>query len=74
MGRIESQNDKILRYLKTHKSGITPIDALDSFSCMRLSGRIKDLRTMGYCIKSERVEVINKYGQKCRVARYTLVE
>lgn len=74
MAKKESQNDKILRYLKSHESGITPMDALDSFSCFRLSGRIKDLRTMGYSIKTERVEVINKYGQKCRVARYTLVE
>lgn len=74
MDKRESQNDKVLRYLKTHDSGITPLDALDSFGCFRLSGRIKDLRTMGYCIKTERVEVLNKYGQKCRVARYTLVE
>ena len=45
-----SQNDKVLRYMRTHKRGITPRDAINQFECYRLSGRIYDLRRMGYNI------------------------
>ena len=68
-----TQNEKILKYMRTHKNGITPLQAMDKFGCMRLSGRIHDLREMGYVISSELVEVRNRYGEKCRVSRYRLV-
>ena len=68
-----SQNEKILKYMQTHKRGITPLTAMEKFGCMRLSGRIHDLREMGYVISSELVEVKNRYGDSCRVSRYTLV-
>ena len=68
-----TQNEKILKFMMTHKNGITPLQAMDHFGCMRLSGRIHDLREMGYTISSELVEVKNRYGEKCRVARYRLV-
>lgn len=68
-----TQNEKILKYMSTHKNGITPLQAMDKFGCMRLSGRIHDLREMGYVISSELVEVRNRYGEKCRVSRYRLV-
>lgn len=71
-GDAMSQNDKILKYMETHKRGITPLTAMEKFGCMRLSGRIHDLRERGYEISSELVEVRNRYGEKCRVARYTL--
>ena len=71
-GNNMSQCEKILNFMETHKRGITPLQAMDKFGCMRLSGRIHDLREMGYEINSEIVEVKNRYGEKCRVARYTL--
>ena len=69
-----SQNEKILKYLQTHKKGITPQVAYEKFGCMRLSGRIWDLRNAGYKIGSAIVEVPNRYGDICRVSRYWLVE
>lgn len=69
-----TQNEKILKYLKTHKGGITPLKAMEKFGCMRLSGRIHDLRVMGYSISSEIVEVRNRYGDKCHVSQYKLVK
>lgn len=66
--------EKILKFMKTHKLGITPLQAMDHFGCMCLAQRIYDLRKMGYKIKSEIVEVKNRYGKTCRVARYTLRE
>ena len=32
-----SQNKQILKYLQTHKRGISPIDALQKFGCFRLT-------------------------------------
>ena len=59
--------------METHKRGITPIQAMEKFGCMRLSGRIHDLREMGYDISSDLVEVKNRYGETCRVSQYRLV-
>lgn len=73
-GRTMTQCEKILKFMETHKLGITPLQAMDKFGCMRLSGRIHDLREMGYDINSEIVEVKNRYGDTCRVARYTLAK
>ena len=67
-----TQNDKILRHLKTHKRGITQLDAIQRYGCLRLSARISELRDMGYVIKSEIVAVKNKDGETCHVSRYTL--
>ena len=69
-----SQCQKILHFMETHKRGITPLQAMDHFGCMRLSGRIHDLREMGYNISSELVDVKNRYGETCRVSQYRLVE
>lgn len=69
-----SQNDRILKYMKTHKKGITQLKALEKFGCLRLSGRIHDLRSMGYPIMTNIIEVPNRYGEVSRVAEYRLVE
>lgn len=69
-----TQCEKILKFMDTHKNGITPLQAMDKFGCMRLTSRIHDLREQGYNISSESVEVKNRYGEKCRVSRYRLVK
>lgn len=54
MEKIDSQNKNILTYLK--KGGkITQMEALVMFGCFRLSGRIYDLKKLGYNIKAEKV-------------------
>lgn len=61
-----AQTKKILEWLKAGHS-ITPIEALQKFGCMRLSGRIYDIRHMGY-------NIITDYEQSenARYARYWL--
>ena len=66
-----SQNKQILRYLQTHKRGITPIDALNKFGCFRLSARIADLRGLGWDIRTDMEPNISNDG---RHARYFLME
>lgn len=68
-----SQCNDILRHLETHR-GITAIVALDRYGCFRLAARISDLRAAGYQITTVSKEVINRYGEKKRIAEYRLVK
>lgn len=63
-----SQKRRILEYLK-EGNGITSLDALRLFDCLRLASRINDLRNDGWDIKTEMV-TDNRSGK--RYARYTL--
>jgi len=62
-----TQNDMILHHLKT-VGPLTPQMALRKFQCMRLSGRIWDLRQQGHPIDTEWLRVPS--GK--HVARYSL--
>lgn len=61
-----SQEEKIYRYMKEH-GGITPMEAMEHFRCMRLGARIFDMREKGIMIENDPVP-----GTNC--ARYRLVE
>lgn len=63
---MKSQNQKILTWLRLGHS-ITPIDALKMFGCFRLSGRIHKLKSKGYDIKTNMIEMNDK-----KFAEYTL--
>jgi hypothetical protein len=63
----KSQEKRILNYLQ-NGGKITPLEALNKFGCLRLSGRIYDLRRKGYNIKSNRITVNKK-----QVAQYSLI-
>lgn len=69
-----TQNEMILEYLKTHENGLTPQDAVNLFGCMRLSGRIYDLKDLGYPIKTEIETQKNRFGKRVKYARYKLVK
>ena len=65
-----SQKRRILEYLKEDKgNGITPLDALRLFGCLRLASRINDLRYDGWNIKTE---LVRDAQSGKRYARYTL--
>lgn len=72
MAKRYSQNDKILKYLRTHRKGITQAKAYEKFGCLRLSGRIYELRRMGYDIKTDMIAVKNREDETAYVAQYTL--
>lgn len=46
----QSQCNRLLRYLKTHKMGITTYQAFEILGIHRISARIADLRERGYQI------------------------
>lgn len=66
-----TQNQRILDYLDSHGS-ITQLDASRELGIMRLASRISDLRRKGYHIDSKMDIVTNRYGEKCRVKRYSM--
>ena len=68
---IESQNTRILAYLKSGRK-ITPLDALYQFGCFRLGARIYDLRRRGEAIESRMIEITSPavYSGKKRVKQY----
>lgn len=69
----ESQNKKIIAYLKTH-DGITGREAdAHCGRCTRLPARIKDLEKKGYTFSKEWDYTLNEEGKKIRFMRYRLV-
>lgn len=64
-------DERVLSYMKQFGS-ITPMEAYTRIGVYRLSGSIFNLRKEGHCITTNMVLVRNKYGEKCRVARYSL--
>jgi len=65
----QSQNKLILEHLQAGNK-VTAIDALHRFNCLRLSGRINDLRNQGHNIVTDIVKI--KKSRK-RIASYSLV-
>lgn len=65
-----SQNMRVLKYMKKHpKKGITNRDA-HNMDIERLSGRIFNLRAMGYQIETVRETRRNLRGEIKNYARY----
>jgi len=50
----KSQNNQILKHLESGKT-ITPLQAMNMFSSMRLSARIFQLRALGHDIKTKNI-------------------
>ena len=63
---------QVLEYMKEHGS-ITSLEAIRTFGCTRLSGRIFDLKRRGYNIEKTMEEVPTRDGTT-RVAVYRLGE
>lgn len=70
---IKGQNKQVLDHLIEFGS-ITPMEAMQKYSIMRLGARCYDLKRQGYIIKTVMEEHVNKFGNKTRYARYTLVK
>ena len=68
-----TQEQRVLDYMYEHGS-ITQFEAIGELGVMRLASRISDLRKKGWDIESKMVAVKNRFGETCRVKRYTLNE
>lgn len=64
-----TQRDVVLKYLQTHKRGLTSKDAIEKFGCTRLSAVIKALEQKGNVINHVREVVPTRYGS-VSITRY----
>jgi hypothetical protein len=69
MTKTEAQTKQILHYLQHHTTGLTAIEALKRFNCLRLAARIGDLRAKGF-----EIITVTEEGDGKRWARYYLAE
>ena len=70
MNSNPTQSQRILDYMYEH-GGITQFEALQELGVMRLASRISELKRDGHVIASKMVKVKNRYGETCRVKRYS---
>ena len=66
-----TQCEMVLEYMQEH-GGITQLDALREFGCMRLASRVSDLKKAGFPIVKETATSKNRYGENVSFARYRL--
>lgn len=70
---VKTKTSEILKYLKSHKKGITSLEAITHFGATRLSAIIFELRKDGHNIVMDWEEGTDMYGHKMRYGRYRLV-
>ena len=66
-----TQAQRVLDYIDRFGS-ITQLEALRDLGVMRLASRISDLKKQGYPIQSEIETVQNRFGENCKIKRYSL--
>lgn len=67
-----TQNERVLVYIEENGS-ITQLEALNDLGVFRLASRISDLRKLGYPITSKMETVKNRFGENCKIKRYSLL-
>lgn len=68
----ETQVRRALRFMREHGS-ITSLDAFETFGCTRLAAVIYTIRhDWNIDVDMEMVNVKNRFGGTCRVARYSI--
>ena len=70
MENKSTQSQMVIDYIREFGS-ITQLDALKDLGVMRLASRISDLKKQGYNIESKPEAVLNRYGKKCYINRYS---
>tara|TARA_R110000850_G_scaffold104102_3_gene214353 strand:- start:1888 stop:2166 length:279 start_codon:yes stop_codon:yes gene_type:complete len=66
---IKTQRDAILWHLKTYKK-ITSWEAIKEYGATRLSDIIFKLKSEGYPIETNLIEIKTRFGIKTNIARY----
>ena len=66
---MNKQEQRILQYLSDFGS-ISSIEAVQDLGIMRLASRICDLRRKGVPIQKHTENVVNRYGERCKIVRY----
>lgn len=70
MKQKKTKTSEILKYLQSHKKGLTPADAYRKFGSMRLADVVFNLRKQGHDIETRTERKKDQYGNFCEYARY----
>lgn len=70
---METQNERLLHHL-SNAGPIDPLQAWSQLGIYRLGARVYDLKEAGHNIVKTMIDVNNRFGEKCRVALYSLVK
>jgi len=65
-----TQAQRVLQYIEDFGS-ITQFEALQDLGVMRLASRVSELKKNEYPITGKMVTVYNRYGEACKVKRYS---
>lgn len=68
------QHEMVLEHLKTHKKGMTSLDAFNLYGIMQMPKRIWILKKLGYNIQTKTEHGVNRFGKPVHYTRYTLIE
>lgn len=66
-----TQRERVHDYLVRNGS-MTALDGVTYLGIIDLAGRIRDLRKLGVDVKSTPETVVNRFGEPCRIVRYSL--
>ena len=66
-----TQKERITRHLEDYGE-ITSLDAFREYGITRLAAVVCDMRKDGMDVRTDIVEMTNRYGEPTRFARYTL--
>ena len=65
-----NQDDRVLAYLQSHKTGLTTLNSFDRIGVLRLSSSVERLRERMVPVQIRRVTVRNRFDEKIRIANY----
>lgn len=68
-----TQCDRIRQYI-TDFGSITTLEAFTELGIVRLGARISEMRKNGEKITDKMEIVKNRYGEKCHIKRYSMVQ
>jgi len=66
-----SQKSRILAHLKSGKT-LTRLQSWDKLGVLECPARISELRCDGHIIRTKMKTVINRYGEKVRIAEWSM--
>lgn len=69
---INSQREKVLNHLMNNS--LTSMQAFENYGITRLSAIIFNLRDEGYNINTTMCHSVNRFGNFCIYAKYTLIK
>ena len=66
-----TQKERVLKYLRTGRT-LNRLNSWDRLGVIETPARISELRSAGYKIKTDMKTVTNRFGEKVRIAEWSM--